>query len=119
MAASPPTTSGRPRDAARRRQRSVRVTVAVVLLALATLAVAGALAVSAAWAPYAAAVLTLALGWAALRIMWTEVLQGRRDNAAERAATAAAYRDLFDDRAAEHTEFTAVMTQRLAWSQMR
>ncbi len=46
--------------------------------------------------------------------MWTEVLQSRRENAADRAAAAAAYRNLFSRRAAEHAEFTTAMTERLA-----
>jgi len=54
------------------------------------------------------------LGWAALRIVWTEVLQSRRENAADRAAAANAYRSLFTERAAEHAEFTTAMTERLA-----
>ena len=59
-------------------------------------------------------VLSLALAWAALRIMWSEVLQSRRENAADRAAAASAYRSLFSVRAAEHAEFTTAMTERLA-----
>ena len=47
-------------------------------------------------------------------MMWTEVLQSRRENAADRAAAAAAYRNLFSKRAAEHAEFTTAMTERLA-----
>ena len=60
----------------------------------------------------------LALGWAALRIMWTEVLQSRRENAADRAAAASAYKSLFSLRAAEHAEFTTAMTERLAESNL-
>lgn len=107
MAASP----------ARRRQRSVRVTVAVSLLVVATVAVVGALATRSLGAVSAAAVLTLLLAWAALRILWTEVLQSRRDSAIERAATAHAYRALFSERAAEHAEFTTAMTDRMARSE--
>ena len=61
-----------------------------------------------------ASVTALALSWGALRMMWTEVLQSRRENAADRAAAAAAYRNLFTVRAAEHAEFTSAMTERLA-----
>lgn len=107
MAASP----------ARRRQRSVRVTVAVSLLVVATIAVVAALATRSLTVVSAAAVLTLLLGWAALRILWTEVLQSRRDSAVERAATAQAYRALFNERAAEHAEFTTAMTDRMARSE--
>ncbi|MGN6783417.1 MAG: hypothetical protein ACTHJH_18175 [Marmoricola sp.] len=107
MAASP----------ARRRQRSVRVTVAVSLLVVATIAVVAALATRSLTVVSVAAVLTLLLGWASLRILWTEVLQSRRDSAVERAATAQAYRALFSERAAEHAEFTTAMTDRMARSE--
>lgn len=99
---------------ARRRQRSVRLTVSVVLLAVATAAVLASLpAQSALWLSLAA-VVALALGWLSLRITWTAVLETRRDNAADRAAAAAAYRNLFGVRAAEHAEFATAMTERLA-----
>ena len=62
------------------------------------------------------AVTALVLGWAALRIVWTEVLQSRREHASDRAATASAYKSLFSERAAEHAEFTSAMTERLAES---
>lgn len=61
-----------------------------------------------------ASVSALVLAWAALRMMWTEVAQSRRENAADRAAAALAYRDLFTARAAEHAELTTAMTERLA-----
>ena len=102
------------RSSLRRRQRSVRVTVSVSLLATASLAVLASLpAQSPLWLSLAS-VAALALSWGALRIMWTEVLQSRRENAADRAAAAAAYRTLFTVRAAEHAEFTTAMTERLA-----
>jgi len=50
--------------------------------------------------------------------MWTEVLQSRRENAADRAAAASAYKSLFSLRAAEHAEFTTAMTERLAESNL-
>lgn len=100
----------------RRRQRSVRVTVAVCLLAVATVAVLGALPTQSPALLSVSSVLALVLGWAALRIVWTEVLQSRRENASDRAATASAYRTLFSERAAEHAVFTTVMTERLAES---
>ncbi|MFL6062797.1 MAG: hypothetical protein ACJ72E_16335 [Marmoricola sp.] len=104
----------RTRSSLRRRQRSVRVTVAVALLAVATVAVLAALPTQSPALLSAAAVLSLALGWAAVRITWTEVLQSRREHATDRAATASAYRTLFSERAAEHAEFTTAMTERLA-----
>ena len=106
----------RNRSSARRRQRSVRVTVAVSLLAAATVAVLAALPTQSPALLSAAALTALALGWASLRIVWTEVLQSRREHATDRAATATAYKSLFSERAAEHAEFTTAMTERLAES---
>jgi hypothetical protein len=104
------------RTPARRRQRSVRVTVSLVLLSVATIGVLLALPTQSPALLSVSSVLALALGWAALRIMWTEVLQSRRENAADRAAAATAYKSLFSLRAAEHAEFTTAMTERLAES---
>jgi hypothetical protein len=98
----------------RRRQRSVRVTVSVALLSVASLAVLASLPTQSPLWLSLASVTAIALSWGALRIMWTEVLQSRRENAADRAAAAAAYRNLFSVRAAEHAEFTTAMTERLA-----
>lgn len=106
------------RTPARRRQRSVRVSVAVVLLSVATVAVLLALPTQSPVLLSVAAVVALALGWVSLRIMWTEVLQSRRENAADRAASASAYKSLFSLRAAEHAEFTTAMTERLAESNL-
>jgi len=103
-------------SSARRRQRSVRVTVAVFLLAVATVAVVAALPTQSPVLLSVAAVAAVVLGWAAVRIVWTEVLQSRRENATDRAATATAYKSLFSERAAEHAEFTTAMTERLAES---
>ena len=103
-----------PRTAVRRRQRSVRVTVAVSLLATATALVLLSLPTRSVLWLSLSSVTGLVLSWAALRMMWTEVLQSRRENAADRAAAARAYRELFTVRAAEHAEFTTAMTERLA-----
>ena len=106
------------RTPARRRQRSVRVTVAVVLLSVATVGVLAAVPTQSPVLLSISAVAAIVLAWAALRIMWTEVLQSRRENAADRAATASAYKSLFSLRAAEHAEFTTAMTERLAESNL-
>ena len=98
----------------RRRQRSVRVTVSVVLLSVASAAVLIALPTQSPFWLSLSSVAAIALSWTALRIMWTEVLQSRRENSADRAAAATAYRDLFSLRASEHAEFTTAMTERLA-----
>lgn len=97
----------------RRRQRSVRVTVAMVLLALATLVVVAALSVATVPALVASSSVSLACGWAAARIMWTEVAQSRRSHARDRAAQAQAFRVLFTARSSEHAAFATAMTDRL------
>jgi hypothetical protein len=110
-------TSPQPRGATvrrRRRQRSVRVTVAVALLTVASLAVLLALPTQSPGWLSAASVLALACGWAAARIVYTELVQSRREAAADRAAQANAYRTLFATRAEEHAEFSTAMTDRLA-----
>jgi len=102
------------RTPARRRQRSVRVTVAVALLGVATLAVVLALPTqSPVWLSFSS-VLALLCGATASRIIYTELLQSRQEAAADRASQAQAYRAMFNERAAEHAEFTTVMTERLA-----
>ncbi len=98
----------------RRRSRSARVTGAVALLSLGTAVVVVAVTTRAAVWIALASVVALGLAWAALRLMWTEVLESRRTNAADRAAAAAAYRQLFAARAAEHADFATAMTERLA-----
>lgn len=94
----------------------MRVTVAVALLAVATVAVLLSLPTQSPALLSISAVTALVLGWASLRIVWTEVLQSRREHATDRAATATAYKSLFSERAAEHAEFTSAMTERLAES---
>jgi hypothetical protein len=97
----------------RRRQRSVRVTVAVVLLGAGTVAVAVALALATVPALSVASVLALVCGWAAARIIWTELAQTRRAHARDRAAQARAFRELFVERSSEHAAFASAMTDRL------
>jgi Skp family chaperone for outer membrane proteins len=102
------------RNAARRRQRSVRVTVAVALLCLATLVVVLTLpAQSPVWLSFSS-VFALLCGATSSRIVYTELLQSRQEAATDRAAQAQAYRRMFNERAAEHAEFTTTMTDRLA-----
>lgn len=104
---------------ARRRQRSVRVTVAVTLLAVASVLVVLALPTQDPLWLSLASVGAIVLSWAALRMMWTEVLQTRRDHARERAAQASTYKTLFAERAAEHASFTTAMTDNLAGAQQQ
>lgn len=100
----------------RRRQRSVRVTVAVALIALATVGVVLALPTQSPLWLSVSSVLALVCGALASRIVYSELLQSRREAAADRAAQAEAYRTMFTERAAEHAEFTSAMTDRLAAS---
>jgi uncharacterized coiled-coil protein SlyX len=60
-----------------------------------------------------AAVVALVTGWAAARIVYSELVQSRREAAADRAAQALAYRSMFAERASEHADFTTAMTDRL------
>jgi hypothetical protein len=90
------------------------VTVAVVLLSLATAAVLLALPTQSPMWLSVASVLALVCGWAAARIVYTELLQSRQYAAADRAAQAQAYKSMFAERASEHAEFTTAMTDRLA-----
>jgi hypothetical protein len=104
------------RGPSRRRQRSVRVTVAVALLSLATLAVVLALPTQSPLLLSFSSVFALVCGALSSRIVYTELLQSRREAATDRAAQAQAYRTMFHERAAEHAEFTSAMTERLAVS---
>jgi hypothetical protein len=97
----------------RRRQRSVRVSVAVALLALGTVAVLASMPVGSYALLSSASVLALLCGWAAARIVHTEVVQSRRVHARERAAQAQAFRSLFATRSTEHAQFAAAMADRV------
>jgi hypothetical protein len=88
--------------------------VAVALLALATLVVVVALPTqSPVWLSFSS-VFALLCGATASRIVYSELLQSRREAATDRAAQAQAYKTMFTERAAEHAEFTTAMTDRLA-----
>jgi hypothetical protein len=91
----------------------VRVTVAISLLAAATALVVLAVPTQSPLWLSVAAVASLLAGWAAARIVYTELVQSRRDAAADRAAQALAYRSMFAERASEHADFTTSMTDRL------
>jgi hypothetical protein len=97
----------------RRRQRSVRVTVAVGLLVVATAGVVLALSLASVPALSVASVFSLVCGWAAARIVYTELVQSRRAHARDRATQAKSFRDLFAERSTEHASFAAAMSDRL------
>ena len=98
---------------ARRRQRSVRLTIAAALTAVAALLVLGAV-LSGSWLLLAfTAVVGVLLGAAATRITHSELMATRRDAARDRAEQAQAYRDLTVARTAEHTTFADTMRARV------
>jgi chromosome segregation ATPase len=102
------------RGPARRRQRSTRAVVACLLLTAAALVVVGAL-LSGSWpALTAGAVAGVALGAVATRIVHLEVLQSRREAAADRAELAQHYRALTETRTDENALFAADMTGRIS-----
>ncbi len=68
---------------------------------------------SSAWFQAFAAISSVVLGIAATRITHSELLQARRDAARDRATQASAYRDLTDQRTAEHTVFASAMRARV------
>ena len=83
-----PVTSGTPVSAARRRQRSTRLTVATVLLVLSAALVAGTVA-SGSWLLLVlAAAGAVVLGAAATRITHAELVQSRREANRDRAEQA-------------------------------
>ena len=99
---------------ARRRQRSVRVTVAVLLLVLGAAVVAAALATGSLLAASLASVVALLAGCASTRIVLNELAQSRREAARDRALQAHEYQRLLADRAAEHRCLATAMTERIA-----
>jgi hypothetical protein len=107
-----------PRTPVRRRQRGVRASVVLGLLSGATVVVLVLLPTQSPLWLSLAAVTALALSWVSVRIMWTEVLQSRRENLAERGAAEDAYLHLIGVRAAEHAGVTTAMTERLAESHL-
>lgn len=100
------------------RHRSLRVSVSLVLLGVASALLLAALPTRSSLWQGASALMALPLAWAALRVMWSEVLVARRVQAAERAATASAYRRLCTTTAAEHAAVTTAITERLAMAHL-
>jgi len=102
------------RSPQRRRQRSIAVTVAIALFSAATAVLAGAFLVVTTPLLRLALVAVLIMGWAALRIMWTEILTARFEHAAERSEAARAATNLAARRTAQNAEFVATMNERIA-----
>ncbi len=101
------------RTAARRRQRSTRLTVAVGLLVVAALLVIGAIASGSTVLVTVAAVVALLAGAAATRITHSELMEARREAARDRAAQAQDYRVLTERRTAENAAFAHDMRRKI------
>jgi chromosome segregation ATPase len=102
------------RGPVRRRQRSARAAVACLLLLIGVLAVVGAV-LSGSWPLLAvAAGLAVALGAAATRITYLEVLQSRRDAATDRAELAQEYSALTAETSERNVLFAADMTGKIS-----
>jgi hypothetical protein len=99
-----------PPTAARRRQRSVRVTVAGTLLAAATAGLVATLPLPEPGPLRVAVVAALLLVWAAARIGHQELVTTRQEHARDRARQARAYSALLEARVGEQ----AVLARRLA-----
>ena len=104
------------RSPQRRRQRSIAVTVAMALFSAATAVLLGAFLAAPTALLRLGLVAVAIMGWAALRIMWTEILAARFEHAAERSEAARAATSLASRRAAQNAEFVATMNARLATS---
>src|SRR5918992_2132395 len=105
--------SSPPSGPVRRRQRSARAIVASLLLAAGVLTVVGAV-LSGSWPLLTVgAVSGVALGALATRIAYLEVLQSRREAAADRAELAQEYRTLTEARTEENALFAADMMGRI------
>ena len=98
---------------ARRRQRSTRLTVAVLLITVAAGLVLGALVLRSSVVLAVAAVVAVALGAAATRITYAELVQSRRDANQDRAVQALAYRALAAERAVESDQHVRTLEGRI------
>jgi hypothetical protein len=94
---------------ARRRQRSVRITVASALLIWAAGLVAAALAAGLALLISLAAAAAVLLGAVATRITYSEVVESRREVCRVQAEQAQAFTALTEQRVAENADFVAAM----------
>lgn len=87
--------------------------VAAALVITAAVVVIGAVLSASLTFVSVAAVLAVVLGATAVRITRTEVIQSRRDAAADRAEQAQAYRKLAEARSREHRSFVDAMSAKL------
>lgn len=114
MSSLQPQQSQPSRPAARRRQRSTRLSVAAALLALSALLVVGAV-VSGSFALTAlAATIAVALGAAATKITQSELADARVEAARDRAAQARDYAAMTERKTAENMSFALDMRRKIA-----
>ena len=97
----------------RRRQRSTRLLTASLLILGAALVVATAALTGSLTLTVLAGVAATALGAAAVRITYAEVVDSRRDAGRDRAEQAQAYRRLAEERQAEQAIYVADTSGRL------
>lgn len=101
------------RSPSRRRQRRTRVTVAVGILAAATALTVPALLLQSTILLSAAVVASLVTGIVSTRIVYTELLENRRENAFERAKIAAANRRMAVAQSRDNTIFAEAMSRKV------
>ena len=101
------------RSPSRRRQRRVRVTVAVCILAVATTVAVPALYIQSVIWLSVTVVVTLVGGISATRIVYTEMLEDRRENAVERARLAGANRTSSVALSRDNTTFAEGMSRKV------
>lgn len=101
------------RTAARRRQRSTRLSVAVTLLAVSALLVAAAVISGSTLMITAAAVLAVVLGAGATKITHSELADARVEAARDRATQAREYAALAERRTAENMSFALDMRRKI------
>jgi hypothetical protein len=97
----------------RRRQRSTRLVVAAALVIIAAVVVIGAVLSASGTLVSVAAVLSVVLGATAVRITHSELIQARRDAAADRARQAQGYREITEERTRENRSFAGAMEARV------
>ncbi|MCW2832125.1 MAG: putative multidomain rane protein [Nocardioides sp.] len=102
------------RTAARRRQRSTRLSAAVALLGLSALLVLGAVVSGSLLFACLAGVAAVALGGAATKMTNTELAESRVEAARDRAEQARAYAELTERKTAENVAFALDMRRKIA-----
>ena len=95
----------------RKIQRSVRVTVAATVVVLAVCGVAAALLTSTGISVAAGA--AALIGIVATRMMYTEIIQTRREHALDRAAQSKSFAEALAFKQSEHTAYVIGMSSRL------